>query len=204
MCMISASVMGVVGLVSSIASSVYGAIGAVQQAKAQNAQAEYNAQVSENNAKASQAEADYARNQAWRNANEKRKETALLIGAQRAKMGGSGAVVDSGSFLDLSLSTAEQGELDAMALVQEGDMTAWRAERQRYNYLQNANMSRSSKVSTSGVLAGSLLSGAANVGGAYFNLNQAGVFDGSSSAGGGFGMGNDPKKPGASPWHFKA
>ena len=178
MCVLSTTAMGVIGLASTIGSAVMGGISAVQQAKAQNAQVEYNAQAAENNAKAAQAEADYARNQAWRNANEKRKETALLIGAQRAKMGASGAVVDAGSFLDLSLSSAEQGELDAMALVQEGDLAAWQAEQQRDGYLQNANMSRSSKVSTSGVLAGSLLSGAANVGGAYFALDQGGMFGG--------------------------
>lgn len=182
MCVLSTTAMGVIGLVSSIGSTVMGTMGAVQQAKAQNAKAEYNAQVSENNAQAAQAEADYARNQAWRNASEKRKETALLIGAQRAKMGASGALVDAGSFMDLSLSTAEQGELDAMALVQEGDMAAWRAERQRDNYLQGANMSRSSKVSTGGVLAGSLLSGAANAGSAYFALDRGGMFGGSATS----------------------
>ncbi len=177
------TIMGAVGLVSTIGSAVMGGFGAVQQANAHNAQMEYNAKVAENNAKNAQAEADYARAQSWRNANEKRRETALLIGAQRAKMGASGAVADSGSFLDLSLSTKEQGELDAMALAQEGDMAAWRAEVQRDSYLQNANMSRSSKVSTRGVLAGSLLGGAAQVGSAYYGMKQAGVFD-SAPAGG--------------------
>ena len=171
------TIMGAVGLVTTIGSAVFGGINAAQQANAQNAQMEYNAQVAENNAKNAQAEADYARAQGWRNANEKRRETALLIGAQRAKMGASGAVAGSGSFLDVEMNTREQGELDAMALAQEGDMAAWRAELQRDNYLSSANMSRASKVSTSGVLAGSLLSGAANVGGAYYGMNQAGVFD---------------------------
>ena len=176
MCEIATAI-AVVGLMSTIGSAVYGTIGAVQQANAHNAQMEYNAKVSENNARNAQAEADYARAQGWRNANEKRREVARLIGAQRAKMGASGAVVDSGSFLDLTLSTKEQGELDAMALAQEGDMAAWRAELQRDNYLSNANMSRASKVSSSGAMWGGLLGGAANVGSAYYGMNQAGVFD---------------------------
>ena len=113
------TVVGALGLVATIGSAVMGTMGAVRQANAQNAQMEYNAKVSENNARNAQAEADYARAQGWRNANEKRREVAQLIGAQRAKMGASGAVVDSGSFLDLTLSTKEQGELDAMALAQE-------------------------------------------------------------------------------------
>lgn len=177
------TIMGAIGLVSTIGSAVFGGIGAAQQAGAQNAQAEYNAQVAENNAKNAQAEADYARAQGWRNANEKRKETAQLIGKQRAKMGASGAVADSGSFLDVSLSTVEQGEMDAMSLAQEGDMAAWTAELQRNNYLQNANMSRASKVSTSGVLAGSLLSGAAQVGSAYYGMKKDGVFDSPGTSG---------------------
>ena len=176
------TIMGAVGLVTTIGSAVFGGINAAQQANAQNAQMEYNAQVAENNAKNAQAEADYARAQGWRNANEKRRETALLIGAQRAKMGASGAVAGSGSFLDMEMNTREQGELDAMALAQEGDMAAWRAELQRNNYLSSANMSRASKVSTSGVLMGSLLSGAANVGSAYYGMSRAGVFDSKSGS----------------------
>lgn len=171
------TITGVVGLVTTIGSAVFGGMNAMSQANAQNAQMEYNAKIAENNARNAQAEADYARAQGWRNANEKRRETALLIGAQRAKMGASGAVAGSGSFLDVELDTKEQGELDAMALAQEGDMAAWRAELQRDNYLQNANMSRASKVSTSGAMWGGLLGGAANVGSAYYGMSQAGVFD---------------------------
>ena len=177
------TVVGALGLVATIGSAVMGTMGAVRQANAQNAQMEYNAKVAENNAKNAQAEADYARAQGWRNANEKRKEVAQLIGAQRAKMGASGAVVDSGSFLDLTLSTKEQGELDAMALAQEGDMSAWRAELQRDNYLSSANMSRASKVSSGGAMWGSLLGGAANVGSAYYGMKQAGVFDSAGTTG---------------------
>ena len=108
-------------------------------------------------------------------------------------MGASGAVVESGSFLDLTLDSREQGELDAMALLQEGDMAAWRAQLQAGNFYSQAAQARASKVSPRGVLAGSLLSGAAGVGGAYFSLDGAGVFDGGGgktgtppASGGGF------------------
>ena len=181
MCTIDPVTLGVISLVSTLGSAVMGGIGSVQQAKAQNSMAEYNAKVAENNAKNAQAEADYARAQSWRNANENRKETAQLIGAQRAKMGASGAVVDSGTFLDLSLSTVEQGEISAMAMAQEGEMAAWRAGLQRDNYLQSAQMSRASKVNTGSVFAGSLLSGAAQVGGAFYGLSKDGIFAGSKT-----------------------
>ena len=189
-----AAVVGGIGLIGSVASAAFGAMGAAQQAKAQNNMAEYNAQVAQNNARAAEQEGAYARAQAARNADEKRRETARLIGAQRAKMGASGAVVESGSFLDLTLDSREQGELGAMALLQEGDMAAWRAQLQAGNFYSQAAQARASKVNPRGVLAGSLLSGAAGVGGAYFSLDKAGVFDGGgrgaapvmTASGGGF------------------
>ena len=173
----SAAALGTMALIGSVGQAVYGTISSVQQAKAHNNMMEYNARVAEQNARLAQAEADYARDQAWSNANEKKREAARLLGAQRAKMGASGAVVDSGTFLDLTLDTRERGVLDAFALLREGDNAAWRAEVTRDNYLQQANMNRASKVSTGGALAGSLLGGALGVGSTYFNLSQAGVFD---------------------------
>lgn len=141
-------------------STISSAVNASSQAKAQNRQMEYNAKVSANNAQISQNEADYARGQSIKNANEKRRETALLIGKQRAKMGASGAVVDSGSFLDITMSTAEQGEMDAMALIHEGDKQAWQYEFQAAKYKDEANMYRSSKQSSGAAVFGSLLSSA--------------------------------------------
>ena len=91
-------------------------------------------------------------------------------------MGASGAVVESGSFLDLTTSTREEGEISAMGMLEEGDMTGWRLETQRDNYLQSAALSRASKVNTGSVLAGSILSGVATVGSAYSSLDSAGVF----------------------------
>ena len=163
-----ATATAVVGLVSTIGSAVYGTMGAVRQANAQNAQMEYNAKVSENNARNAQAEADYARAQGWRNANEKRREVAQLIGAQRAKMGASGAVVDSGSFLDLTLSTKEQGELDAMALLNEGRMQAWRSRVQGSNLMAKSNLYKSSKTNPYLAAGGTLLSGAGQAGMNYY------------------------------------
>ena len=177
MCMLDPVSMGIMSLVGTVGSAVLGGVGAVQQANAQNAMAEYNARVAENNAKATQAEADRARQQGWRNANEKRKETARAVGAMRARMGASGAVVDTGSFLDSTMAAREDGEISAMGLAEEGDMTGWRLERERDNYLQNANLSRAGKVSTGSVLAGSILGGMAQTGDAYFNLKGNGVFD---------------------------
>lgn len=153
------------------ASGVFSAISGYNQAKSQNAMLEYNAKVAEYNAKVQENEASYARGQAARNAAEQRKQTAMLIGAQRAKMGASGAAVGSGSFLDVTMNTAETGARDAMALLQEGDISAWRHEIEAGNYRHQADSYLASRVSPGSVLAGGLLSAAASTAVSYSSFS---------------------------------
>lgn len=153
-------------------SGVASAVGGYHDAKAQNASLEYNRQAQMQNAALARQEASYARAQAQRNANEKRKETAMLIGAQRAKMGASGAVVDSGSFLDLSLSTREEGEKDAVGMLQQGDVEAWRHDVQAQRYEEQGRIYGASKKNPWSVLAGGLLSTAAQTGMSYFMMSD--------------------------------
>lgn len=153
------------------ASGVFSAVSGYQQAKSQNAMLEYNAKVAEYNAKVQENEASYARGQAARNAAEQRKQTAMLIGAQRAKMGASGAVVGNGSFLDVTMSTAEQGERDAMALLQEGDLQAWRYEIEAGNFRTQAQSYLASRVNPGSVLTGGLMSAAAGTAMSYAAFN---------------------------------
>ena len=150
------------------------AYSAGQQAKARNKQADYNNQVARNNAEIARQEGDYAWAQALRNANEKRKETGVLLGAQRARIGASGVVVDSGSASDLVLDTAERGEREAMALLQQGDIEAWRVENQARGYEQQARLAQSGKVSVGATVTGSLLSSAASSTASYFSMGGFG------------------------------
>lgn len=161
-----------IATVATAATGAFSAISGAGQAGAQNAMLEYNAKVAENNAKIKENEASYARGQAARNAAEQRKKTAALIGAQRAKMGASGAVVGSGSFLDVIMSTAEQGERDAMALLQEGDLQAWRYEIEANNFKTQAQGHRGSKVNVGSVLVGGLLSTAASTAMTYADFKK--------------------------------
>lgn len=163
-------------------SGVASAVGGYHDAKAQNASMEYNRQAQLQNAALARQEASYARAQAQRNANEKRKETAALIGAQRAKMGASGAVVDSGSFLDISLSTREEGEKDAVGMLQQGDVEAWRHDVRAEQYEEQGRIYGASKKNPWSVLAGGLLSTAAQTGMSYFAMKD--YMGGAASAGG--------------------
>lgn len=97
-----------------------------------------------------------------------------MIGAQRARMGASGVVADTGSFLDLSLDTAKMGELDAMALQEEGELAAWRARAQGTNYQAQSALYGASKTSPWASATGTLLSGLGQAGMGYYSMTKGG------------------------------
>ena len=106
-----------------------------------------------------------------------------MIGSQRARMGASGAVVDSGSFLDLTLDTAKQGELDAMALLNEGKMQAWRSRVQGTNLMAQSELYKSSKTNPYLAAGGTLLEGAGRAGFGYYQMTGGAGFGGGSVKG---------------------
>ena len=168
MCEITATTIAIAALTTAVAGTAVSAYGQYSAAKAANEQADYQAKVAANNAATAEMEAQYAEQQGQRNAEAQRRKTAIMIGSQRARMGASGAVVDSGSFLDLTLDTAKQGELDAMALLNEGKMEAWRARVQGTNYQAQSNLYKSSKTNPYLAAGGTLLSGAGQAGMNYY------------------------------------
>lgn len=150
------------------------AMGQMQATDSANAQAKYQSQMAANNAATMESEAAYAEETARKNAAEKRRETQTFIGKQRAAEAGTGAVVDSGSFLDVSLDTAERGEMDALALLREGDMTAWRARVQGSNYSAQSGLYSMSRKSAFAPVAGGLLSGAGQIGANWYTMTNKG------------------------------
>jgi hypothetical protein len=84
------------------------AYGQVQQGHDQARMAAYNAKLAERNAKIAKENATYE-------ARQKRKETARLIGKQRALYSKSGVTME-GSPLDVLQETAAQGEMDALMI----------------------------------------------------------------------------------------
>jgi hypothetical protein len=186
----------VIPLVVSLVGAAVSAKGQMDQAKAANAQADYQSKVAANNAASAEMEAKYAEQQGQRNAEAQRRRVAVMVGAQRAKMGASGAVVDSGSFLDLTLDTVKQGELDAMALREEGDLEAWRARTQGANFQAQSKLYGMSKTNPYIGATGTLLQGAGQAGMGYSSMmgggsgfNVGGARGTSTGTGGGFNMG---------------
>ena len=167
---------GLAGTIASAATSAVGLglsiMGTMQQTDAANKQAAYQAQVAANNAQAAENEAAYARAQGEKNYQAKRRETLQVVGAQRAAEGASGAVVDNGSFMDVSLDTVERGTYDALALLDEGNRAAWRAENQAINYTNQSQLYAASQKSALLPAAGSLLSGAGQIGANWYMMTN--------------------------------
>lgn len=104
-----------------------GAVGSYTSSQQQKSQMEYQSQVAENEAVVARQNADIADEQGrqesrtgYENKLKKRQEVAGVVGSQRAIQSASGAVLDTGSFMDLQLDTVEKGEVDALALQQAG------------------------------------------------------------------------------------
>ena len=90
-----------------------------QQAQQQKASAEYSAEVAQRNQDMAQEQAESVKRQGYDDAQRQRLKAAGMIGTQRAIAGASGVTVDTGSNLDLTMETAEKGELDALAIHQQ-------------------------------------------------------------------------------------
>ena len=112
---------------TALAGTVVSVVSQIEQGESQKKWSEYNAAVAERDAVAAQQSAEY-------DASQKRKETAKLIGRQRALYGKAGVTFE-GSPLELMEETASQGELDALMIEREGKLKAG-------NYQSEAALSR--------------------------------------------------------------
>jgi hypothetical protein len=152
------------------ASTLFQTYSAYQTQKAENQRLDYQAAISRNNALAAKYEGDYAREMTDRKVAQQRQQVAQVVGKQRAAMGATGLTADSGSFMDLSLDSVEQGKLDELAILHEGDKAVWNAQIGANNANAQANLFEMSKGSPTMAAAGSLMSGAAQTGLAYYNV----------------------------------
>lgn len=138
------------------------AIGTVQQINAQNAQLKYQAAVAESNALISEYEGAYAKAQSLQEAQLLQKRLSSVVGSQRAAAGASGAVADSGSMMDLALDSVEQGKIDELAILSEGDMAKYRSHVAAANYRTQAKMYRRSRQDPFLPAMAGLMTGASN------------------------------------------
>lgn len=171
--------------VAGAAMSAYGQIqqgqAAQQQAKFQSRMAAYNAQIAGQNAQMAEEEGREAKKTAAENAAKKRQEAAQIIGAQRAAFGASGAQVDQGAALDLTLDTTEKGELDALAMIEQGNREDYGKRVDAWNYraqgagqqLQSGMYKSQGSRNTAWLSAGgTLLGGMSQAGSNYYTMTK--------------------------------
>lgn len=139
------------------------AYGAYQETKAQNAAAEYNARILENNAQVARYQAADAKARGEVAEKQFRLRLSQEKGATRAAYGASGALVDSGSSLDVLEDMAEYGEFDALTIRHNAAMEAYGHETQSQNYISQAGLSRMSKRSAGFAAGSTLLTGASSL-----------------------------------------
>jgi hypothetical protein len=121
---------------ASAVSGVVGAIGAVQQGRSQAKIGEYNAKVAENQAIAARQKAEFDEDR-------QRQQARMFAGRQRASLSQAGGeLMDAGDVLGM---TAEEAEIDALAIRYGGNIAAQSA--QQKGALAKAEAKQASKAS---------------------------------------------------------
>ncbi|HSW00026.1 MAG TPA: hypothetical protein VLI39_07630 [Sedimentisphaerales bacterium] len=155
------------------------ALGVVAQARASNAEnaaAEYNAQINARNAAMAQMQAADAITRGKQEELQYRQRVAKFIGSQRGAYAAAGVQVDTGSPLAAQMDTAATGELDALTIRSNAEREAWGYQGQALNYKDQSYLAKRQKAGSGLAVGSTLLTGTAGLGGQYFRMKQAGIF----------------------------
>lgn len=131
-----------VGTVLTVASTLIGAVGAIQQANAASAAASYNAQVGEMNARISDKRAQDAIDRGMDEEQQKRLDVAQIRGRQEAAMAANNVSVGFGSSLDTLVDSKTAGELDALTIRYNSEQEAYDNRVQAANQRADAQLNR--------------------------------------------------------------
>lgn len=185
--------LGYVALGLTAASTAYQTVSAYNQgqAQAQNyrnqaAAATQQANIASANQRLAESEASAEKKAGYEEMQSKRLQAARVIGQQRAQMGGSGVAVDTGSFLDVNIETAMQGEISAINAYNQGIDRAYTKEIEAWNYANQAagyqaqakaykSAARSAKSSATWNALGTALTGFASMANSWGTMTNWGV-----------------------------
>ncbi|MEK9754489.1 MAG: hypothetical protein VW338_14945 [Rhodospirillaceae bacterium] len=173
---ISSTTLAYASIAASAVSTVVGAVGSIQQGRAAQAQANYQAQVARNNKIVADRQAADALERGKVSELNYRREVSRLAGRQKAVLAGNGVVVDQGSALDILGDTAELGELDALTIRSNAEREAYGYRVQGNNFeadarLAQARGSAAASAGTFGAITG-LLSGAGSVANKWYGFQK--------------------------------
>lgn len=172
-----------VTLITAGLSAVVGIAGTVMQARQSAGQASYQQGVAKNNEILARRNAALAIQAGDVREQAKRRETAGLIGAQRAAYAAHGVDVNVGSPVDIQSDTAELGELDALTIRNNAQREAYGYKIQGDNAGAEAGLfgQQASGDQLAGWVGsvGSLIGGASSVGDKWLTYQSAGGAGGS-------------------------
>lgn len=161
-----------------VGSTLLGAAGAVQQGQASAAASRYNAQIADMNAQLADRRAKDAIDRGVIAEQQKRQQTAALIGKQTAAMAANGVDLSFGSPLDTLVDSATMGELDALTIRTNSNREAHDYKVQGVSQRAQANLNRmqADSAETGGYLkaAGTILGGGGQAYGRYKGLSYTG------------------------------
>ena len=155
-----------IGLIASIAQGALGAFSAIASGQQASAMASYKAQVAENNAKAA-IDAGKAQEE------QQRLKTAGMISTQRATAAANNIDVNTGSPLDIQVTTAGLGEMDAQTIRNK-------ALKEAYNYRTQASIyqaeGQNAKAGSYLNAFSSIIGGATSFSDKWNNYKRVGVY----------------------------
>ena len=154
-----------------LAATVIGGIGQMQQAQAQADAANYNAQIGDMNAELAERRAKDAVERGAKEEQRKRQEVAQIKAKQQAAMAANGVDISFGSPLDTLVDTAVLGELDALTIRSNAYRESYDHKVDAVNKRSGANLHRmeAKAAKTGGYLAalGTVVGGVGNAYGSY-------------------------------------
>lgn len=162
---------GPIAIAAAVAASALTAYGQLEAGKAAKQAGDYNAAIARNNQIIAERQAEDAVKRGDIAADEQRRKTARIAGAQKAAIGASGIALDSGTPMDIFGDTAAFGELDALTIKSNAAREAYGYQVQGMNFEAEGAMARTrgnNAQRASYIQAGStLLGGAAQAGDMY-------------------------------------
>jgi hypothetical protein len=115
-------------------------VGMIQQGQAAGSQAAFQAGVAQNNATIAQQQATRARQQARIDSQDYSRQQSDLMASRRALLGTTGGDAGAGSALAVSSDFAGESKLNAMRIMNQGDVNANRLEQEVMNQKSQAGL----------------------------------------------------------------
>lgn len=169
----------VLGLVGSVASGLFGFMGAMQQGEAASASAKYQAQVARNNEIIATNNAQYAAQAGAARAQTQDFKNRAVMGQIEAAQGASGIDFDSETSRDVRRSARDIGRLDTMTLYNNALLSVRNSQAQASGFKTQAGLDEFEAANArSGALMkgfGSLLGGATSFADKWQSYSNKGV-----------------------------